>query len=177
MKASLALLVSTIVRHATSMADDPQVILKYQDEYKHTSNSLPLSSKPIVRECIPALVPIPYLHESPVYIPGLNKLFFSELPPTKEHFVIDLNASKPTLSRFTADPPIYVPNGVFYHNGRVVYSVSGSKASVAGGSQQHPGIISLDPHTLKTESLLDNYFGFAFTDCDDDIIDPQSGFV
>lgn len=119
----------------------------------------------------------PYLHESPVFVPGLNKLFFSELSPTIEQFAIDLNKSTPTLEKFTADPPIYVPNGAFYHKDRVIYSVAGSNASVAGGPEQRPGIVSLDPHTLKTETLLDNYFGLAFTDCDDVIVDPETGYI
>ncbi|PVH92474.1 putative gluconolactonase precursor [Periconia macrospinosa] len=119
----------------------------------------------------------PYLHESPVFVPGLNKIFFSELSPTTEQFVVDLNATPPTLSRFTADPPIYVPNGAFFHEGKVWYSTAGSNASVAGGPEQRPGLVTLDPYTLKTTTILDNYFGYAFSDCDDIIVDPVTGYV
>lgn len=119
----------------------------------------------------------PYLHESPVFIPGLNKIFFSELSPTIEQFAVDLNSTPPTLSKFTADPPIYVPNGAFYHEGKIYYSVAGSNATVAGGPEQRPGLVLLDPWSLKTTTILDNYFGYAFTDCDDVIVDPVTGFV
>lgn len=119
----------------------------------------------------------PYLHESPVFVPGLNKIFFSELSPTIEQFVVDLNSTPPKLSTFVADPPIYVPNGAFYHEGKVYYSVAGSNATVAGGPEQRPGIVLLDPWSYKTTTILDNYFGLAFTDCDDVIVDPITGFV
>ena len=119
----------------------------------------------------------PFLHESPVFVPGLNKVFFSELSPSLPQYVIDLNSRPPALSEFLADPPIYVPNGGFYHKGRIYYSTAGSNASVAGKSGQRPGIVTLDPWTNKTQVLLDNYYGLAFTGCDDIIVDPGTGFV
>ncbi|OJJ78519.1 SMP-30/gluconolactonase/LRE family protein [Aspergillus glaucus CBS 516.65] len=112
------------------------------------------------------------LHESPTFVPGLNKIFFSELSPILEQFVIDLNAEPYTLSQFKANPPIYVPNGGFYHDGLIYYSVAGSNAT-----SQRPGIITFDPWTNRTSTLLNNYYGLTFTDCDDVIVDPVTGFV
>lgn len=88
----------------------------------------------------------PYaIHESPIFVPGLNKIFFSELSQSLPQFVIDLNQDPPTLSEFLADTPIYAPNGGFFHNGKIYYSTAGSNMTVAGGPGQRPGIVTLDP--------------------------------
>ncbi|RHZ55736.1 SMP-30/gluconolactonase/LRE family protein [Aspergillus thermomutatus] len=114
------------------------------------------------------------LHEAPTFVPGLRKIFFSELSPMLEQFVIDLNVDPPTLSdEFRADPPIYVPNGGFYHDGLIYYSVAGSSDK----HQQRPGIVTLDPWTNRSATLLNNYYGLTFTDCDDVLVDPVTGFV
>lgn len=113
------------------------------------------------------------LHEAPTFVPGLNRIIFSELSPILEQFVIDLNANPPTLSTFQADPPIYVPNGGFYHEGIIYFSVAGSSAAL----KQRPGIIAFDPRTNKSTTLLNNYYGLTFTDCDDIIVDPVTGFL
>ncbi|KAE8148713.1 putative lactonohydrolase [Aspergillus avenaceus] len=113
------------------------------------------------------------LHEAPVFVPGLNKIIFSELSPILEQFAIDLNVDPPTLSQFKADPPIYVPNGGFYHDGLIYYSTAGSSKKL----KQRPGITTLDPWTNKSSTLLNNYYGLTFTDCDDVIVDPVTGFI
>ena len=120
----------------------------------------------------------PYaIHESPTFVPGLNKIFFSELSQSLPQFVIDLNQHPPTLSEYFADPPIFAPNGGFFHSGKIYYSTAGSNVTVAGGPGQRPGIVTLDPWTNKSTTLLDNYYGLAFTDCNDIIVDPVTGFV
>ncbi|KAB8230946.1 hypothetical protein BDV23DRAFT_183780 [Aspergillus alliaceus] len=117
-----------------------------------------------------------HMHESPVFVPGLNRIYFSQLSTNLPQHVIDLNQDPPTLSEFVADPPIYIPNGGFYHKNKVYFSVAGSNASVPG-QEQRPGIVTLDPATNKSTTLLDNYYGLTFTDCDDIIVDPETGFV
>ena len=120
----------------------------------------------------------PYaIHESPTFVPGLNKIFFSELSQSLPQFVIDLNHDPPTLSEYFADPPIWAPNGGFYHNGKIYYSTAGSNATVTSGPGQRPGIVTLDPWTNKSTTLLDNYYGLAFTDCNDIIVDSATGFI
>ncbi|KAF7595394.1 hypothetical protein BBP40_006388 [Aspergillus hancockii] len=118
-----------------------------------------------------------YLHEAPVFIPGLNHILFSQLSTSLPQFLIDLNQTPPTLSEYLADPPIYVPNGGFYHDGKIYFSTAGSNQSVPGVGQQRPGIVTLDPVTNKSTTLLNNYYGLTFADCDDVIVDPQTGFV
>lgn len=117
------------------------------------------------------------MHESPTFVPGLNKVFFSELSPSLPQFVINLNEDPPTLSEYLADPPIFAPNGGFFHNGTIYYSTAGSNITVAGGAGQRPGIVTLDPWTNKSTTLLDNYYGLAFTDCNDIIVDWITGFI
>ncbi|KAF2771261.1 putative lactonohydrolase [Teratosphaeria nubilosa] len=93
------------------------------------------------------------VHEAPVYVPSLNKLFLSQLAPPPGYLrqlVVDLNQDPPTLT-------------------------SGGNDSL-GGTEQRPGIRTLDPHTNKTVTLLDNYFGFYFNTVDDLVVD-HSGAI
>jgi hypothetical protein len=63
------------------------------------------------------------IHEAPVYVPGLNKLFFSQLSPEAlPQYVVDLNQDPPTLSEYSSDPPVYAPNGGTFHNGLIYWS-------------------------------------------------------
>ncbi|KAK3673792.1 hypothetical protein LTR78_006346 [Recurvomyces mirabilis] len=113
------------------------------------------------------------VHEAPVYVPSLNKLFVSQLaPPTGylPQLVIDLNQDPPTLSEFISDPPVYAPNGGTFHNGLIYWGASGGNNSI-GGTEQRSGIRTLDPHTNKTTTLLNNYFGFYFNTVDDLFVD------
>jgi len=113
------------------------------------------------------------VHEAPVYVPSLNKLFVSQLaPPTGylPQLVINLNQDPPTLSEFISDPPVYAPNGGTFHNGLIYWGASGGNNSV-GGTEQRSGIRTLDPHTNKTTTLLNNYFGFYFNTVDDLFVD------
>lgn len=67
------------------------------------------------------------VHEAPVYVPELNKLFLSQLAPPAGYLpqlVVDLNADPPTLSEFLSDPPVYAPNGGTYHNGLIYWGRS-----------------------------------------------------
>ena len=63
------------------------------------------------------------VHEAPVYVPGLNKLFFSQLTPGfLPQYVVDLNQDPPTLSEYNSDPPVYAPNCGTFHNGLIYWS-------------------------------------------------------
>ena len=64
------------------------------------------------------------VHEAPVYVPSLNKLFLSQLAPPPGYLpqlVVDLNQDPPTLSEFLSDPPVYAPNGGTFHNGLIYW--------------------------------------------------------
>ncbi|THX36517.1 hypothetical protein D6D10_06612 [Aureobasidium pullulans] len=85
------------------------------------------------------------VHEAPVYVPGINKLFVGVLEQ--------------------GDPPVYAPNGGTYHGGLVHWGAGGGNNSI-GGTEQRPGIRVLDPTTNKTTTLLNNYFGSYFNGLD-----------
>jgi len=66
------------------------------------------------------------VHEAPVYVPAVNKLFLSQLAPPPgflPQLVVDLNQDPPTLSEFLSDPPVYAPNGGTFHNGLVYWGM------------------------------------------------------
>lgn len=66
------------------------------------------------------------VHEAPVYVPSLNKLFLSQLAPPVgflPQLTIDLNQDPPTLSEFLSDPPVYAPNGGTFHNGLIYWGL------------------------------------------------------
>lgn len=64
------------------------------------------------------------VHEAPVYVPSLNKLFLSKLAPPPGYLpqlVVDLNQDPPTLSEYLSDPPVYAPNGGTFHDGLIYW--------------------------------------------------------
>jgi hypothetical protein len=64
------------------------------------------------------------VHEAPVYVPSLNKLFLSQLAPPAGYLpqlVVDLNQDPPTLSEYLSDPPVYAPNGGTFHDGLIYW--------------------------------------------------------
>jgi len=68
----------------------------------------------------------PAVHEAPVYVPSLNKLFMSQLAPPAGYLpqlVVDLNQDPPTLSEYLSDPPVYAPNGGTFHNGLIYWGM------------------------------------------------------
>jgi hypothetical protein len=66
----------------------------------------------------------PAVHEAPVYVPSLNKLFFTQLTPPVgflPQYVVDLNHDPPTLNEYISDPPVYGPNGGTFHDGLIYW--------------------------------------------------------
>ncbi|THW36780.1 hypothetical protein D6D22_07520 [Aureobasidium pullulans] len=112
------------------------------------------------------------VHEAPVYVPGINKLFVGVLEQGYlPQLFVDLNRDPPTLSEFESDPPVYAPDGG-YHGGLVHWGAGGGNNSI-GGTEQRPGVRVLDPTTNKTTTLLNNYFGFHFNGLDDLFVDSH----
>lgn len=124
------------------------------------------------------------VHEAPVYVPGLNKLFMSQLPPVLApvstmyeylpQLVVDLNQEPLTLQEYVTDPPIFAPNGGIYHNGHIIWASSGGFDNL-NGTEQRIALHSVDPNTNKSTVLLNNYFGFYFNNMDDVTMHPTSG--
>ncbi|TIA20790.1 hypothetical protein D6C81_04085 [Aureobasidium pullulans] len=110
------------------------------------------------------------VHEAPVYVPGINKLFMGVLEQGYlPQLFVDLNQDPPALSEFESDPPIYAPNGGTYHGGLVYWGAGGDNHT----PEQRHGIRVLDPTTNKTTTLLNNYFGSYHNGLDDLFVDSH----
>lgn len=119
------------------------------------------------------------VHEAPVFVKSLNKLWLSQLAPPPGYLpqlVVDLNQDPPTLSEYLSDPPIYAPNGGTFHDGKIIWGASGGNRSIGGG-EQRVSLRTLDPETNKTTSLLNNYHGFYFNTIDDLAVHPKTGDI
>lgn len=114
------------------------------------------------------------VHEAPVYAAAVDRLFLSQLAPTGflPQLVVDLSGETPRLEEFLSDPPVYAPNGGTFAGGLIYWAASGGNMSI-GGIEQRAGVRTLDPLTNKTETLLNNYFGYYFNTVDDIVVDAK----
>jgi gluconolactonase len=118
------------------------------------------------------------IHEAPVYVPVLNAIIFS-LPHqgVYQQQIINLNGSKPTISNYTTNPPVYAVNGGKLYKGKIYWAseASFSFPSPTNGSivNQTPGIYELDPYTGQVRTLLNNYYGQQLSSPNDLIVDSR----
>lgn len=114
----------------------------------------------------------PVNHEGPVFVPDLNELYVTQMQVGYlPQLVIDLNQSPPSLSYQEADPPLYLPSGGTFHEGLIYYSCLGG--NITAGQEFRPGIYTLNATSGKSQSLLNNYFGYYFNGCDDIVVDSR----
>ncbi|KAK8017820.1 riboflavin transporter MCH5 [Apiospora rasikravindrae] len=115
------------------------------------------------------------IHEAPIYVPHLNKLFTTQdgPPGNLTNIEIDLNVDPPTVKAFTTDPPVYQPTGGILHGNHIIWAVQGNNVSLPGGLKQRPGIVRVDPVTYKAEWLLNNYHGFFYGGLNDLTVGPD----
>lgn len=113
------------------------------------------------------------IHEAPIYVPELNKLFTTQdgPPGNLSNIMIDLNYDPPKVEAFVTDPPIYQPTGGILHDGMIYWAVQGNNVTLLNGLKQRPGIARVDPKTLKAEWLLNNYYGFFYGGLNDLTVD------
>ncbi|KAK2601277.1 hypothetical protein N8I77_010740 [Diaporthe amygdali] len=116
------------------------------------------------------------VHDGTVYSPECNCIFFAELHPPKEGYSADamswvwrtnLNETPPVTEKVYPSPPLTMANGAYYHNGSVYWAQEGNW-TVPGG------VVRMDPLTLTTEVVLNNFFGHRFNSLNDIVI-HQSG--
>lgn len=131
-----------------------------------------LGSAPTIQRSFIKLLNV--IHEAPIYVPSLNKLFTTQdgPPGNLTNLEIDLNVDPPTVKAFETDPPVYQPTGGILHDNYIYWAVQGNNVSLDGGLQQRPGIVRVDPVTHKAEWLLNNYFGFFYGGLNDLTVDP-----
>ncbi|KAL1631117.1 hypothetical protein SLS56_004505 [Neofusicoccum ribis] len=116
------------------------------------------------------------IQEAPVYVPELDAIIFSTFTPdVYPQSIIYLNETEPRLGTFYADPPVWGVNGGRYRDGKIYWAVAGSGDFRASNQTvgQTTGIYTLDPLTMKSTVLVNNYFGVPFNSPDDLVIDDR----
>ncbi|SCO80713.1 uncharacterized protein FRV6_04926 [Fusarium oxysporum] len=112
------------------------------------------------------------VHDGIVYSPECNCIFMAELHPPKTGFSADampwvwrvnLNNTPPTTEKVYPSPQLTVPNGAYYHKSGIYWAQEGNY-TVPGG------ITRMDPLTLKTEVVLNNFYGHRFNSPNDVVI-------
>lgn len=121
------------------------------------------------------------VHEAPVYIPSVNRLYFSQLERGfLPLLMVDLNSDPPALSEYLPDPPVYTPNGgTAYDNGtKLLFGASGVNASIGDPPTQHAASLTVvDPIANTSTVILNNYFGLPFNGFDDLCVHPVTGDI
>ena len=96
------------------------------------------------------------------YIKATDQIFFSRIAPEYlSQLVIDLSGDRPILSEVMASPPIYAPSGARYRDGLIYCATAGGNRTL-GGTEYYSGLYTINPRSMKSRTLLDNYFGFFF---------------
>jgi gluconolactonase len=104
------------------------------------------------------------LREAPVYIPDQNVLFLSDQGAGKM-IRINLTDKTPKLEFVTITPPLQGINGMMYSDGLIYATVNECQFAAAG-------IYSIDPVTLETRVVVNNYIGHHFNSPNDLAITP-----
>jgi gluconolactonase len=108
------------------------------------------------------------LREAPAYIPSTNTLFISDIGADRQ-MRINLTEEEPTLEWLDLDPPLVAINGAAYSpNDHLIY------ATVMPSEGISAGIYAIDPDTLKTHVVLNNYYGHHFNSPNDLVVDGDS---
>jgi sugar lactone lactonase YvrE len=101
------------------------------------------------------------LREAPVYIPSQNVLFVADQGAGKL-LRINLTVEPPIFEYITLDPPLEGVNGaVFSPFDGLIYTAVNACPSAESG------IYSIDPKTLQTKPLVNNFLGHHFNSPND----------
>lgn len=107
----------------------------------------------------------------------MDAIIFSVFnPETIPQRIIHLSSTVPTLSAFEPSPAVWGVNGGRYHDGTIYWAVAGEGKFQYSDNEtvvQAPGIYALDPQTMKTRPLLNNYYGAKLNSPDDVTIDED----
>ena len=106
------------------------------------------------------------LREAPVYIPEQNALYFSDQAAGKL-IVLNLTKEPPTYNVVPLSPPLEGINGMIYspEDGMMYATVNKCPSAEAG-------VYSIDPVTLKTKSVVNNFIGHPFNSPNDLALSP-----
>ncbi|GAB7336640.1 hypothetical protein MBLNU13_g10327t1 [Cladosporium sp. NU13] len=112
------------------------------------------------------------VHDGTAYSPKCNCIFFAELHPLKPGFStsamewiwrVDLNEDPLKTEKVYPSPQLTVPNGAYYHSGSIYWTHEGNYTVPSG-------IVRMDPLSLETEVVLNNWFGYCFNSPNDVVI-------
>ena len=114
------------------------------------------------------------IHEAPIFVPDLNKLFVTQdgPPGNLSNLMIDLNVDPPSIEAFITEPPVYQPTGGILHDNMIYWALQGNNVTLPNGLKQRPGVARVNPKTLEAEILFNNYYGFFFGGLNDLTVDP-----
>jgi gluconolactonase len=110
-------------------------------------------------------------HEGPTYIPTENVLFFTQ-PGSPNQYYVEFNNTPPTLRNISFSPPINsVVGGAYNPEDKQLY------VSAVGGNGTAAGLFKINPATLESKVIVNNYRGLHFTLPDDIILHPFNGLA
>lgn len=75
----------------------------------------------------------------------------------------NLNETPPVTEKVNPEPQLTVGNGAYWHNGSVYWAQEGNYTNPGG-------IVRMDPLSLKTEVVLNNFFGHRFNSPNDVVV-------
>ncbi|KAF2486396.1 hypothetical protein BDY17DRAFT_321195 [Neohortaea acidophila] len=107
-----------------------------------------------------------FAHEAGVWVPERNEVWFSNSPSQLAVFpgtVYVLSLDTGHVGPLNSSSKVRNPNGGYYFEGKVYFT------SIPGpANDTYPGgIISVDVHTLETQTIVNSYFGLHFNGPDD----------
>ncbi|KAL4949478.1 hypothetical protein BDW69DRAFT_198069 [Aspergillus filifer] len=119
------------------------------------------------------------VHDGSVYVPEEKALFVAELFSPKPGFSmqaipyvwkVDLtDPTSPSTYKVYPDPPLTIANGATYVNGSVYWAQEGNTTTPSA-------IVRMDPRTLRTEVVKNNFYGHRFNSLNDVVV-TRNGIV
>ncbi|RDL34697.1 Uncharacterized protein BP5553_07825 [Venustampulla echinocandica] len=113
------------------------------------------------------------VHDGTVYAPEAKAIFFAELHVPSPGYSADAmpwvwridlsNQSNPQTTKVYPSPQLTIPNGAYYHNGSVFWAQEGNYTNPGG-------VVRMDPITLKTQVVQNNFYGHRFNSPNDIVI-------
>lgn len=113
------------------------------------------------------------IHDGSVYVPEENILFVAELFSPKEGYSMEAipyiwkmditDLVSPNISKVYPNPPLTIANGAYHFNGSVYWAQEGNMTTPSS-------IVRMDPRTLETEVVKNNFYGHRFNSMNDIVI-------
>ncbi|KAJ5687510.1 hypothetical protein N7536_010129 [Penicillium majusculum] len=124
--------------------------------------------------------PPPYaqrqIHDGSVFVPEENALFVAELFSPKEGYSmqaipyvwkVDItDRASPNASKVYPNPPLTIANGAYRFNGSVYWAQEGNITTPSS-------IVRMNPKTLETEVVKNNFYGHRFNSMNDIVISNE----